>query len=186
MIALKAKDLTEIAFTKPLGAFAPARSFPYQIIGSASFNGKKLVLDFKIQGDHQLINFGNLAPTHTRQSHLWEKTCFEAFLGVPRSKKYYEINCAPSLDWNLFSFEYYRHGMKEELTVHAPKASFDPPGFRAEFDLNRLFSSQSPVELEVSLTTVILATDGEIHYFAWKHSASQPDFHQRKSFFPLL
>ena len=49
-----------------------------------------------------------------RRDRLWEETCFEFFLAVKNSPRYWEFNLSPAGHWNVYRFADYRQGMQEE------------------------------------------------------------------------
>ena len=56
----------------------------------------------------------------TRRDHLWESTCFEAFLAPAGRPEYWEVNLSPSGDWNVYRFDGERQGMRPEPRVGRP------------------------------------------------------------------
>ena len=54
-----------------------------------------------------------------RKHGLWEETCFEFFLGVKDSPRYWEFNLSPAGHWNVYRFAGYRQGMEEETAFTA-------------------------------------------------------------------
>ena len=119
-----------------------------------------------------------------RMNGLWEETCFEFFLGVRDSDRYWEFNLSPVGHWNVYSFMSYRSGMQEEESFASLPIRFgtQPDALRLtlEFSLDRIM----PLEqvLQVAVSAVIKKRDGVVSFWALKHPGPQPDFHRRDSF----
>jgi hypothetical protein len=115
---------------------------------------------------------------------LWETTCFELFFGVPGEERYWEVNLSPSGEWNLFRFDRYRENLQEEQAITVLPSDFsrgvDRLRLDVTLDLQWLNLQNQPIEL--SATTVIQETTGELSYWAIHHAGSEPDFHLRNSF----
>ena len=79
-----------------------------------------LELTFNLQANHESDALKNLKAStgressKERQDNLWKHTCFEAFFARPDSEQYWELNVAPSGHWNLYQFDGYRSGGREE------------------------------------------------------------------------
>ncbi|MEO8411880.1 MAG: DOMON-like domain-containing protein [Propionivibrio sp.] len=128
-------------------------------------------------------------PSPERADLLWEHTCFEAFIGVQGETAYHEFNFSPSGQWAAYAFSDYR----QRVDV--------PPGGPAPQITARLFAGR--LELEASVTAAALpanpanaawqiglaavveaadTVDGSHSYWALRHPAARPDFHQRETF----
>lgn len=119
-----------------------------------------------------------------RKHNLWEETCFEFFLRVKDSQSYWEFNFSPSGHWNVYHFDVYRQGMREELAFATlPLRLSVQPDFLSltmELDLQPIIQSERILEIAVS--TVTKFKDGNIAYWALVHPGTQADFHNRDSF----
>ena len=118
---------------------------------------------------------------------LWEHTCFEAFVGVPRESTYREFNFSPSGQWATYAFSDYRQRIEESLASAAPRIATQH--FAGHLELQATLASENlpfaTSQLEIGLSAVIEATDvveGFHSYWALNHPASRPDFHHRASF----
>lgn len=128
-----------------------------------------------------------------RRDEIWKSTCFEIFVGPADQSSYLEVNLCPSGDWNVYSFEGYRQGMKpardaaEVLWQHTRVESGD------HFSLSGRLISQAPAGSEVGAllgsTGLVLGAaavleyqTGEKEYWALAHAGEKPDFHLRESF----
>ena len=128
-------------------------------------------------------------PSPARADLLWEHTCFEAFVGVQGETAYHEFNFSPSGQWATYAFSDYRR----RIDV--------PPGGPAPHITARLFAGRLELEAtvaaaalpvspanaarEIGLAAVVEAADtidGSHSYWALRHPAARPDFHQRQGF----
>ncbi|QNI88155.1 DOMON-like domain-containing protein [Synechococcus sp. ROS8604] len=119
-----------------------------------------------------------------RRDELWKHSCFEAFIGLPDSQQYWELNVSPLGHWNLYSFERYRQsgsGLVEALppavTVRQTRRDF-----RCDVVLD--LRPWWPIEgmPELGLTMVLEETNGRLSYWALSHPGEAADFHDRRSF----
>ena len=122
-----------------------------------------------------------------RLDQLWERTCFEAFIGFENSPFYWEINISPSGDWNFYHFDSYRNNPSPEPRITFIQSQLREPEpttneLTVSFDLQMLLSENPEVNLELGLSAVIEKKDHSKTYWALLHAGSQPDFHLRESF----
>lgn len=167
-----------------LQPFASTPAPPIQIIGNIARNENQLNLEYLLTDNIKEVVIATPANNPTRKHKLWEETCFEFFLGVKNSSRYWEFNLSPAGDWNVYRFDGYRQAMQEEV-------AFTTLPFRVEqrekslaialdVDLNQIVPPESP--LDVAITAVLKHRDGEVTYWALTHQASEADFHLRHSF----
>ncbi|MES2965141.1 MAG: hypothetical protein V4760_14745 [Bdellovibrionota bacterium] len=128
-----------------------------------------------------------------RRDELWKGTCLELFVSRPDSEGYLEMNLSPSGDWNLYSFDSYRTGMRRaegEVGMHVPLKTAEPY-FRLVGAIRPSSSGGGATEVEGLLasrelvfgaTAVIEYVNGEREYWALTHAGAKPDFHLRSSF----
>jgi hypothetical protein len=125
-------------------------------------------------------------PAGTRKDGLWKETCFEAFIGKNGSDGYFEFNGSVRGDWNLYSFEGYRAGMKEVPVTADPMPRLAGLGvtdgsLELEFSVPlELLGGESAIG-RMGLTAV-LKTAQSTSYWAIRHAGEKPDFHLRRSF----
>lgn len=152
---------------------------------SAEFrrNGaKSLLCRYQLHGDLadlRLVRDG--APQRTEG--LWRHSCCELLLAMGQGR-YLEFNFAPSGAWAAYAFDGYRQGMQ-------PLALPAPPRIAAHAGADH-WSLQAEVTLpeaaaidRYSLTAVIEDAQGALSYWALKHTAAKPDFHNVNSFASL-
>jgi hypothetical protein len=125
------------------------------------------------------------AEAPARRARLWEQTCFEAFVAPAGGAAYWELNLAPSGDWNVYRFAAPRDGMAVETRVDgvAAVAAAPAPGVvaaSATLDLAALGAATAA--LDVGLAAVVATGDGARSYWALRHLGARPDFHRREGF----
>jgi hypothetical protein len=147
-----------------------------------------LSIEYKVQGSLECINWPSISPVAHRRHELWRHTCFELFFGIPGEAAYWEVNLCPSGCWNLYRFDGYRTGMREESAADPPLCRVvfgtDLLSLTCTLDFNGIIDGSS--QLEVGVSSVIEAIDGSISYWAFKHHGTVPDFHDRRGFQVLL
>jgi hypothetical protein len=169
-----------------------------EITGQIERLDQQLSINFQLTGEIEKIAVTKcacgIAPPDenpSRRNELWQTTCFEFFLGLEGSPKYWEFNLSPAGHWNIYRFDDYRQGMTEELAFQSfpflVKDQSDSLTLSLDLDLETIISSTQA--LEVGITTVIqskinelISEQNSITYWALTHVGKEADFHQRKSF----
>jgi hypothetical protein len=146
---------------------------------------QQLNVVFELRGDLSQIYLPELAALPRRRDELWKRTCFELFFAPNDSQNYWEINLSPTGEWNAYSFENYRVGMKQESKIQnfqiRTEKSTDSFRLEASADLSDL-KILALGKLKISATAVIETLDGKISFWAFRHCGNTPDFHLRESF----
>ena len=138
---------------------------------------------FELAGELEAIVVpGPAAPA--RADGLWQHTCFEVFIARRGAPGYLEFNFAPSGRWAAYAFDGYR--------APAPAPTLPAPAIRAEARAAGLsltarvgpgsWPEPDGAVLEVGLAAVLEARGGALGYFALRHPAERPDFHDRRGF----
>ena len=155
-----------------------------EINGRVNRKDQMLSIEYQLFGDLNAISIDPSANPPSRQSYLWEATCFELFIGIPGDANYWEFNLSPSGDWAVFALDNYRQGLRDELTFSSLPFQVDRyPNYitlSLEFDLSELILAEQ--DLEMSVTTVIKSSQNELSYWAITHRDKEADFHLRDSF----
>lgn len=158
------------------------------ITGSISRDSRALAIRYGVQGPRAALTIPASAEGPARRRGLWEETCFELFLAGKDSRCYWEFNLSPSGDWNVYRFDDYREGMREEPAFAALPFRFeirsDGLWLALECFLDGIVASDQA--LEVALSAVIKHGDGKMTYWALTHPGPFPDFHRRDSFIITL
>jgi hypothetical protein len=149
----------------------------------------ELKLTFRLDGDVSRIRIP--APVMPRiGTELWRHTCFEAFIAVEGQSAYHEFNFAPSCEWTVYALSDYRKGspladetMRPDIVVRSTQSRLE---LDAEVPLDRLSAIPPGAPLRLGLNAVIETIDGKLSYWALRHPAGKPDFHDADSFALLL
>ncbi len=148
----------------------------------------ELQLTFRLDGDIARI----LVPSQSAPrigTELWRHTCFEAFIQVQGQPAYHEFNFAPSGEWTIYALSGYRNGAPLADETMRPQIALHATNSRLELDavvrLDTLSAIHSRALLRIGLSAVIEANDG-LSYWALRHPADKPDFHNPDSFALLL
>jgi hypothetical protein len=148
----------------------------------------ELQMTFRLDGDIPRI----LVPSPgvpRIATQLWHHTCFEAFIAVQGQPAYHEFNFSPSGEWAVYAFCSYRNGGPLANKMMSPYIAVRSTGSRLELDtlvrLDGLSAIHPRASLRIGLSAVIEASDG-LSYWALRHSADRPDFHEADGFALLL
>lgn len=196
--------------TLPLQPFeSRAEHDAFCLRGGALWREQQLLVHFQLSGPLQQLRIPSQAELAKRRDGLWQSTCFEAFVGVRGQKAYWEINLCPSGHWNVYALADYRQDLRPEtavqslpferqqwreadeqhhlaltfalpLQVNASGLIWGPPTPQANAAMQ-----PRAAELELSATAVLDHHHHGCSYWAWRHSGSEADFHQRSSFLLL-
>lgn len=154
------------------------------ITGTISRQANRLNLKYQLGGDLSTVIIPKLNSSPTRRYDLWDRTCFEFFLRLKDTSKYWEFNLAPTGDWNVFRFHGLRQNIAEEMTFKdLPfKVMQTDEYLRLDIyiDLDRIIDREQ--NLDVAITTVVENKDRQLSYWALTHLANEPDFHHQDSF----
>lgn len=161
-----------------------------EITGELERRGDRLQLSYKLTGDVAAVKLPGLTALAQRRNQLWQRSCFELFLGIQGEPGYWEFNLSPNGDWNVYRLSGYREGLTPELAYGAlPFTVMVTESFCTldlDLDLSQIVAADQA--LEVGLTTVIEeraeseTESGRISYWAIAHTGPEADFHRRDSF----
>ncbi len=125
---------------------------------------------------------GREAPA--RRDRLWEGTCFELFLGAAGTAEYWEFNLSPAGHWNVYRFDSYREGMREEAEFASLPfdvlADAEALRLSVDIDLGRILPPEKT--LDVGVCAVVRMRAGDVGHWALAHPGPRPDFHLRDGF----
>lgn len=148
-----------------------------------------LTLEYRWIDLGSVIEWPPTSKEPSRKDDLWKTTCFEAFFSVPSTKSYWEVNLSPSGDWNVYHFDDYRSGMKEEVKID--KVTMvkmeNQRSYKATLHLDALDGGAPKMmlhntPLDFSVAAVIQRNDDTQSFWAVEHTGDEPDFHRRDSF----
>ena len=165
--------------------FAPTgRPADITIGGTIARRADILAIRYALRGRLAELLIPGPAEIPVRRHGLWEATCFEFFLGVKDSPRYWEFNLSPAGHWNVYRFAGYRQGMAEETAFTSLAFSVrrrpDSVGVALDLEIGRVVAAAQP--LAVALAAVIKFRDQGLTYWALTHPGAQADFHRRDSF----
>lgn len=156
----------------------------FDIAGSISRSGGRLAIRYEVTGNLEQIEFAPPDATPQRQDRLWEATCFELFLAIPDVDEYWEFNLSPARHWNVYHFDRYRAGMRQETLLKELPFTTERTDSRfllsLEAGISPLISDNRPIS--AGITAVVRMRDGETSFRALAHAGSEPDFHRRDGF----
>ena len=148
----------------------------------------ELQMTFRLDGDIRRIRVPPPAVPRIA-TQLWRHTCFEAFIAVEGQPAYHEFNFAPSGEWAVYAFSGYRNGGPLANEMMRPHIAVRTTDSRLELDalvrLDGLSANHPRASLRIGLSAVIEASDG-LSYWALRHPADKPDFHDAAGFALLL
>src|SRR5581483_2754582 len=139
---------------------------------------------FQLTGNLDLLSIPAQSGTAVRADNLWRKTCFEFFIAEKDKPNYWEFNFSPSGNWNCYSFIRYKQNMQEETRIQNPATFMAKADDSLFISANLKIASLIPADkqLELGISAVILDKNASESFWALKHCARLPDFHQRESF----
>ena len=143
-----------------------------------------LEIQYSLSGDVNNLRIpADCAPR--RVDHLWQQTCFEAFIPAPRGTGYFEFNFAPSGEWAMYQFDAYREGMRP-IEAAPPfittRRAAHNLVLKVVVDLRGFPNFMAHAELRLALSAVVENSIGELSYWALAHPPGKPDFHHADSF----
>jgi hypothetical protein len=150
----------------------------------------RLELVWRLTGDLDALVLPEPSQSRRRCDGLWQTTCLEAFWGFAGQQAYWELNLAPSGDWNLYRLSHYRGPLTPVALVVPPawqvRRTVGELEVAVELDLGEVAggdeSGVAVLPLEISLTAVIEQVGQGVSYWALTHTGAEPDFHRRDSF----
>jgi len=166
-----------------LQPFAGQATAGLSLSGTIERRENVIALSFVLAGDLEALAIP--APNNPdRADDLWQATCFEMFWAAEAKENYWELNLAPTGNWNVYAFSGYRRGMRREEGIACP--SFDATRGPAHFvlsthlDLSGLHHGRPP--LKVGLCAVLKEKSNRLTYWALAHPGEKPDFHAAAGF----
>ena len=144
-------------------------------------NSGSLMLTFCLVGDISALSIPE-SRSPRRAEHLWQHTCFEAFVMAGEGPEYREFNFSPSGEWAVYDFRGYRNGGVLEnklvpgIVVHK---TMDRLELGAEIG-QVLLPHGRPLRL--GLSAIVEDAGGKLSYWALRHPPGKPDFHHADAF----
>jgi hypothetical protein len=155
-----------------------------KIKGKISRVSGRLSIHYNLFGNITGVDIPAPADIPSRKNALWEETCFEFFIAVKGSSPYREVNLSPAGNWNVFCFDAYRKGMREDAAFGSlPFSVRRQPGSLSlflEFELGSIIRSSQI--MNVGISAVIRFKNGQTGYWSLAHRDQMANFHLRDSF----
>jgi hypothetical protein len=157
---------------------------PIHVTGEISRQFNILALRYEVEGDLSQLVIPQAFVEPKRRYCLWETTCFEWFMSPQGAEHYWEFNLSSNGDWNVYTLDGYRQGLREELAIRTLPFKVGAHSDRLQLGLTLDLSALVPAEqpIEIAITTVIETQAHGCSYWALTHLGDQADFHKRDSF----
>ena len=155
-------------------------------IDVSSASRGELALSYVLEGNLDGLRIP-LAEIARRSDRLWEHTCFEVFLMVNDGPEYVEFNFAPSCEWAMYQFSRLRErAAKQEGPPTPPSIEIirgrDRFELRAQIDVAALLRPAAGARVRLGLSAIVEEVSGDYSFWALRHPAAKPDFHNSESF----
>jgi len=156
-----------------------------RITGSIARGLETLAINYQIAGKYAALDLPETASVPERRDFLWKASCFELFIKEMDAEGYLEINLSPAGHWNIYRFDGYRKGMREEWRIDAPVVHVDDGmpdiwTISTEIHTGNIMPAIRPMQAAVS--AVFKTVTGRLSYWALTHPCAEPDFHHRGGF----
>jgi hypothetical protein len=159
-----------------------------QITGCIARGAEAIAINYQIAGKCAALDLPEVTGVRERRNFLWKATCFELFIKEMDAEEYLEINLSPAGHWNIYRFDGYRTGMREEMRIVAPAVHVDDKkpdawNISTEIHINSILTASLPIQpIQVAVSVVIKTVMGHISHWALTHPGVEPDFHHRDNF----
>ncbi|MFV0680207.1 DOMON-like domain-containing protein [Ottowia sp.] len=152
-------------------------------------------LRYALTGDVAQLLVPTASPRPAPADGLWQRTCFELFVGHAQRPAYREFNFSPSGDWAMYDFSAKRvrdgHARPDDLPAPRITCTRTPTTLTLDVRLQAPWIAISPTTPDtlIGLSAVIehhsslpkRALSHTVSYWALTHPAAQPDFHQHNA-----
>ncbi|KJS31560.1 MAG: hypothetical protein VR64_10965 [Desulfatitalea sp. BRH_c12] len=154
------------------------------LTGTVTRTDGLLEIHYSLRGTLSLVQLPPVTTPAKRRQGLWEQTCFECFLAPSASEAYWEVNLSPAGHWNVYCFDAYRRGMREEAAFTALPVAVTTAADRFELTAAIALSAidLAVCAVKIAICAVTRTTDNQIAYWALNHPGPAPDFHHRGGF----
>jgi len=144
-------------------------------------SARELALRYRVEADADRLLVPALR-TPRRADGLWRHTCFEAFVQPAQQDGYLEFNFSPSGEWAAYGFDQRRKGLRNLELPAPPGIDCTHGAGQLELCVTLRLDSLPVLPLRLGLTAVVEDRDGALAYWALRHPAGPPDFHDPESF----
>jgi len=159
-------------------------SSDFNIAGKIGRDTGILIIRYELFGPLKELIIPISSDRHGRMDRLWKETCFELFLNINKTDNYWEFNLSPSENWNIYRFNAYRDGMREEKAfINLPfRVQTGPEILRLSLGFNVDKIVPPDQAINVGVCAVIKDISSRTTYWALDHHGERPDFHRKDSF----
>jgi hypothetical protein len=159
---------------------------PIKSIHATAERVSRTLLRFRytVIGDISYLRIPEPAPPF-RTAHLWEATCFEAFLRAEGANAYIELNFSPSGQWAAYAFTHYRQGMTSAPLPAAPEIAVSRSSDRLDVQV-AVAPSLGAGPYAMNIAAILENSGGERSFWAAGHPTGGPDFHHPSCFIHRL
>lgn len=147
-------------------------------------NGSVLLARWELEDPFARVARPGLAAAPARRFALWDATCFELFLRADGVPGYWELNLAPSGDWNVYRLDGYRKGLREEpaIATSPAVAAMTEGNSVAMIALDTAALGLAERPWQVAISAVLCEPAGRTSFWAAAHPGAAPDFHHPEAF----
>jgi hypothetical protein len=172
------------AKTIKLRSFDDRFASDFDITCMISRCGGGMHLAYTLRGDLSQVAVAPRAEVAMRRDCLWEDTCLECFIAEGASDAYWEFNLSPAGHWNVYRFDAYRRGMREEPSFSALpiEVQMQSRVMRLSCRIDLAAVGLTRRILKMAPCAVVRSIDGQKSYWASVHPGFGPDFHRRDAF----
>jgi hypothetical protein len=139
--------------------------------------GVELQMHALLTDPQGLIRYPNGAWAQFKDQ-LWQHTCLECFIGL-NQQQYIELNFSPSHEYAHYRFESYR-STPQSLHWDKPIQQLNTQSQVVEWRLRQLIPFDAIDWIDINVSMVVELHNGDKGYFALRHPAEKPDFHDRR------
>ena len=162
----------------PHPAFPPLQL--RSIVAKMHTVGPWLQMRWRVEGSGRLV-LPSFFGRHRRDG-LWKTTCFELFAQHQGTSGYSEFNLSPSEAWAAYDFTSVREGRTDRPISHDPVITPRKGRDTLIFDAAMPLADLPSLPFAFGFSCVIEEEGGHMSYWAAKHGADEPDFHDPACF----
>jgi hypothetical protein len=156
---------------------------PWHVTADVVCDEAKVLLTFRMAGSIDHLRVPPPAASE-RTDELWRTTCLDWFVANPSGAGYAEYNLSPSGHWAAYSFDDYRHGMRNAVLERPPLITVTKDATRLTVTADLAWQGSDAQTF--GCAAVLEHLDGRRAFHALAHSSGAPDFHAGACFTGVL
>lgn len=159
-------------------------NFCFNLSVRLNLHPNEVTIRYCISGDFNNVNLLNSEINPCKMNRLWENTCFEVFFKNSNNEEYLEFNFSPKLEWNCFKFNGYRNKIDNYNQKITPVLQVEK---NSDIYILEVCIDRSSIGFNdfVIGASAVISENGELSYWAVKHTSNVPDFHKFESFIEI-